>query len=212
LEKPSSIILVVIIIYVVVITSFTHTTTTNNHQPPPPAMLEKLTGSLKADNPSFMLNGVEDTEYKDVSPQHAMATSREALLPHLSLSCSQPGYTLPFPPQRPIPDVGPNDVLVNVKCTGICGSDIHCESIRGSGLYSQQEQFRLNGMPALLPDTIVDTDLKHGAIGDFVVKEVSWWSALESFGRIPCFNQYSCLRPPFLRPSRCVSATNRPAR
>jgi hypothetical protein len=95
-------------------------------------MLEKLTGSLKSDNPSFMLNGVEDTEYKDVSakPSHfsnATRTSPQlALVPHLS-SCSQPVAHSPFQSQRPIPDVGPNDVLVNVKCTGICGSDIHCE-------------------------------------------------------------------------------------
>jgi D-xylulose reductase len=27
--------------------------------------------------------------------------------------------------ERPVPDLGPNDVLVEVKKTGICGSDVH---------------------------------------------------------------------------------------
>jgi D-xylulose reductase len=32
---------------------------------------------------------------------------------------------LTFCSQRPIPQIGPKDVLIEVKATGICGSDVH---------------------------------------------------------------------------------------
>lgn len=69
------------------------------------------TRPLREDNPSFVLRGIHDTYYEDVSRRDPPIPHKVELI-NLAL-------------QRPIPQIGPKDVLIEVKATGICGSDVH---------------------------------------------------------------------------------------
>lgn len=89
-------------------------------------------------NPSFVLRGIKDTVFEEVGEVHKGRLECKLIVRWA---------------QRPIPELGPEDVLVEVKCTGICefplnaprasallvltecarcgdpgGSDVHCES------------------------------------------------------------------------------------
>ena len=72
--------------------------------------------------------------------------------------------------EHPIPSLGPRNVLVHVKCTGICKSDVHYWKHGVIGQYIVQAPLIL-GHKSSGVFTAIGSDVQHLDVGDRVALE-----------------------------------------